>query len=793
MTGRMNGRLLFRLTLQMMLQRMLPIRAFLLLALLAACESRDAANDDNTTAGDALGGTPLTSVALPPLPVAPPHEAFAGAATCASCHREQFTAWRASTHGKAGGAPDEVRVIAPFDGTPIRFRDATVVPRQQNGVFSFVVQRAGDRDTALVVDAVIGGGHMEGGGTQGFVTKHADGTLRFLPFDWSRHNRTWFCNTATRSNHGWIPVTRMMRLADCGDWPPTRVLGDEPRFSNCQSCHGSQIDLSFDTAATSWVTRSNGFRINCESCHGPAARHVSLMRAGTATGTDIGIAALATLDKDASLNTCMSCHALKSRLAPSYRPGATLAQFYTLRLSQLGEQPLTADGRTRTFAYQEGHYASDCYRNGGMTCTSCHDPHTQGYRTVTGEAIPGRTDDRQCTSCHASKAIDVSAHTKHPATSTGSRCVSCHMPYQQQPELGRAIRYERSDHSIAIPRPSLDSSLGITSACRSCHAGVGDAQHTAQVQQWWGELKPHETAVAGVLAARGVSDIKTASALLVRPTSGNATAQVAGLAQWLESFGTADMASLPSSLDEALRTMTASSDIDVRALALATLHLTRGRDDATRRLLRDALQRVQVNSTDDAALRRRWVVVLGGLGDAARESGDAPRAVIAYRKALEVAPGDPALLLNLGLAFAAAGDAGAAVSAYQRSLAADARQPMAQVNLGIALERQGDVRAATEAYRRAISLDPTGPLGYLNHGTSLLREGNAAEAIPLFERALARDPGLAVGHYQLALARLKQGDLAGAESSVRRSLALDTTNSDAVRLADALREARAPR
>ncbi len=748
------------------------------------CTGGDATRNDGA---DPIA--PLTTVSIPAAPTAPAPREFAGAAACQSCHAEQFAAWRASTHGNAGGAPGAVRIIAPFNGAPMRFRDATVLPREQNGRFGFLVQRPGERDTLLTVHAVIGGGHMEGGGTQGFVTKQADGTLRFLPFDWSRQSRTWFCNTGTRAEKGWQPITTQLRLADCGDWPPSRVLGDEPRFSNCQSCHGSQIDLAYDSVARRWQSNDNGFAINCESCHGPAARHVALMRTGPARTADIGLTALATQGKEQSLTTCMSCHALKDRLASRWQPGAPLAEFYAVRLSQLGDAPFTADGRTRSFAYQEGHYASDCYRNGGMTCTSCHDPHSQHYRTAYGEPIPGRTDDRQCTSCHASKAVNPPAHTNHSAASAGSRCTSCHMPYQQQHELGRAIRYARSDHSIAIPRPALDSSLGIASACATCHAGTSEAKHSEQVRAWWGELKPHEFAVAGVLAARSVTDAASAAPLLLRAKSGNATAQVAGMAQWLERFAAPDMEAFPAGADDSLRSLSVSRDLDVRALALAVLHFTRGNDGRTRRFLREQVQRL---GADDAAIRRRWAMVLGGVGDAARIAGDQVRATAAYRKGLEIAPGDAPLLLNLGLSLAAAGDVGGAVRSYRQSIATDARQPMAQVNLGIALEQSGDVPGATEAFRRAIALDPTAPLGYLNLGTTLLREGNAAEAVPSFERALARDPGLAVGHFQLALALLKQGELVRAEASVRRSLALDPTNAEAEKLAAALRESRRP-
>ena len=753
---------------------------------LSACTSSDSA--------DNAEGTPLTTAALS-TPTAPRPGDFAGTQACASCHAEQVAQWSRSTHGTAGGVPgsvtNPVKVIAPFNGAPIRFADATVIPRQRGGVYEFVVRRAGEADTAYRVTGVIGGGHMAGGGTQGFVTDWPDGTVRFLPFDWSKDSRTWFCNTGTRTNAGWQPITTGLRLADCGDWPPMRVLGEEPRFSNCQSCHGSNITVAYDDTKRQWRTQVATYAVNCESCHGPAARHVRLMQQGR-PGADIGLEALATLDKDRSVGTCMGCHALKTRLATGYVPGAQLTQFYSVALSQLGDAPFTPDGRTRTFAYQEGHYASDCYRNGGMTCVSCHDPHTQGYRTVDGEPIPGRVDDRQCTSCHASKRDDVARHTKHPANSPGSNCVACHMPYEQQHELGRAIKYGRSDHTIAIPRPAVDASLGLVGSCQSCHADRPVPELERQVATWWGTIKPHDRAVAGVLAAREVTDVGQATPLLLQPASRHAMAQVAGLAEWLQRFGAPRMASVPEGLEKALLQLADSRDPDVQALALATLHYTRGHVGSVRRALAQRLEAVADGATRDA-LRRRWATVLGGLGDAAREAGRHDQAVAAYRAALEVIPTSAPLHLNLGLTHAARGDMAAAVASYRQSLQADPRQVLGEVNLAIALEQGGDVDGARAAYDRAIAADPTAALPYLNIGTLLLRADRAAEARPWLERALARDPGLAAGHFQLALVFVKAGELARAEQSVRRSLAFDPANGEAARLLDALREARSGR
>ena len=736
---------------------------------------------------------PPRDSAVPAVPVA---SDFAGSERCASCHAQQYSAWRASTHGKAGGTPGDVKVIAPFSGAPITFRDAVVIPKTSGRRYTFTVRQANHPDRTFSVDGVVGGGHMEGGGTQGFVSKFPDGTWRFLPFDWSRHNSTWFCNTGSRAGKGWIRITPDLSLADCGDWPPQRILGDEPRFSNCQGCHGSQVDVRFDSTAKRWNTNVASLSINCESCHGPAKQHVALMAArGTSASSDtaIGLKPLATLSKDQSLGVCFQCHALKSQLTPHYLPGASLTTSYALRLSQLGDAPLTADGRTRTFAYQEGHLYSACYLKGGMTCTSCHDPHSQGYRDAFGVPLNGRFDDRQCTSCHASKVENLTRHTKHAATSAGSRCTSCHMPYLQQPEIGSAIRYARADHSIPIPRPAFDSSQGVVSACKTCHADRSETALDTQVRTWYGTVAPHDSAVAGLAKSASAADRAEAARLLLATGSNHTSAIVTGLSRFIERWLAPDMPELERDASDRLRTLAHHNDLDVQATALAALHYARGNDNDTRRFLSDQLRAL---GDRDRPVRERWALVLGYLADSLLAKGDPGAAVVTYRKAVEITPNAARLRLNLGLAQAQAGDLAGAARSYESSLALDAQQPLVLVNIGIAREASGDAAGAERAYRQAIAIDPNEPLAHVNLANVFLKHGDATNAIPEYERAIALDPSLSRAHFYVADAYARTGRVREALDAVRRGLEFDRQNAEAqavaARLETVLRSAMRP-
>ena len=722
----------------------------------------------------ALVANPLPAAAPVSRAAAPADSDFLGAAACAECHAPEYAAWAGSTHGRAGGAPGPATVIAPFDGRPLRFRDAVVTPRVAAGRYTFTVAQPGRAPLVFTVAAVVGGGHLVGGGTQSFFAAWPDGTLRFLPFDWSKSSGTWFCNTIDRANRGWVPITPALRLADCGDWPPSRVLGSSTRFQNCEQCHGSQIRLTFDSAAKRWDTRYTSLAINCESCHGPARRHVALARSGALDATaDIGLRDLTTLTTDQSLEVCYQCHALKHELRSGYLPGGGLAAHFSLRLPTYSTRPLFPDGRVRLFAYQENHLYSDCYVNGSMTCTSCHDPHSQSYRDDTGRPLASRLDDGQCLSCHPSKAAEPTAHTHHRAGSPGARCVACHMPYLQEPNLGTAIRYARSDHTIAIPRPSFDAQLGIQSACAQCHRDRTPAALDATARRWWGDLKPHAPAVAGLLAAAGVDDRGAAATRLLQPDARGAMARYAGLTNFSLRFLSPDMPFLEADAVDRLERLAQDSDPDVRALALADLHLARGDDGDIRRFLERAARDL---GRADLVVRDRWVWALGFRGDAYLSRGDNADALAAYRKQLQVESTNAAALRNMGVAFANAGIYDSAARFLRAAVAADPTEPLALDNLAFVLDRLGDGAAALAMWQRAIALDPTEPTSFSSLGNAYGRRGQLGDALQAYRRAAELAPGDPSVAFALARVYARLGAADSARAALLRVLEFDPAN-----------------
>lgn len=633
---------------------------------------------------------------------APRFEDCVGSESCARCHQEQFQKWNSSTHGKAGGVPGAVKVIARFDGVPLQFKDAVVIPTNSTaGVPTFRVRMDGAAAFDIAVDAVVGGGHLIGGGTQSFFNRHPDGTMRFLPFDFIRKESVWFVQL--RSNLNWVPISRDISLkSDLANWPPHRVLGTVSDRSNCQNCHGSQIAAAWDDSAKRFNTRFHSLSINCESCHGPGRRHVELAgQPGFEQRADIGLASLATLSKEASVKLCLQCHATKEALREDpFLPGAKFEDYFSLLLPLLSQNPYQVDGRVRSFSYQGNHLFSDCYRNGSMTCVDCHDPHGNGYRDVSGRALNGRFDNGQCTSCHASKGLATERHSHHKAGSPGDSCVACHMPFLQHQGVGTKLQFARSDHSIPIPRPAFDHKLGVENACQKCHADRGLAWQEEHAQKWWGKLKPHPAAVTKLNAfTRSGQDAGSAAALLGTGT-GHVIGETAALATWAQEFLRPGMSN-DARVVKALMDYARSSDVDQRALGLMSLHAGFAQHPSVLEFLG-----AQEGAGFSDAVRLRWSSAADTLASRLAAAGDYAAAIHFLDRALEAHPNNYVSLSHLARLRLQSGDGEGAVAALSKAIETRPTQATLWFQMGQMLAQLGRKAEAKVALEGGLKLNP---------------------------------------------------------------------------------------
>jgi predicted CXXCH cytochrome family protein len=174
----------------------------------------------------------------------------------------------------------------------------------------------------------------------------------------------------------------------------------------------------------------------CQRCHGPGADHVALASAGEANANVraaiVNPARLPPALRDA---VCFQCHLQPAvaMIGPrrfergdfSFRPGEALSD-YMLHVD------IDEPGRSREQRFEINHHAyrlrqSLCYIKGGITCSTCHDPHQ-----------PLKKDPRLANIV----TICLGCHERHTASND---CVRCHMPSRRAQDVVHVVM---TDHKI---------------------------------------------------------------------------------------------------------------------------------------------------------------------------------------------------------------------------------------------------------------------------------------------------------------------------------------------------------
>ena len=145
-------------------------------------------------------------------------------------------------------------------------------------------------------------------------------------------------------------------------------------------------------------------------------------------------------------------------------------------------------------------------------------------------------------------------------------------------------------------------------------------------------------------------------------------------------------------------------------------------------------------------------------------------AVAAYRRCVELRPGEPVTHNNLGAALLLDRQIEAAIAAFETASGLDPSYYRPLVNLGKALREAGRPAEAIVRLRRALSLAPDDVGALINLGDALAASGDLAAAQTTLERASSLAPTLPETQRSLAIARLQAGHFAESVALLRNAL-----------------------
>jgi len=346
-----------------------------------------------------------------------------GAADCAGCHADEARAWRKSAHGRHG-----------------------IAIREPEGGF----------------DGAVGSQWM-----QAYLKKGPDGYHRIRSRCLDLRKNEW-TDVA--------PVLEAIR----GPWPgaagiTAKEVAERSFEVDCSGCHSSASRLRIDPETGKMDSHFGDWSIDCEACHGPGGDHSATWKRLSA---DAPLVRLAKLSPRHANAICARCHGgppTDGDFAPED------ARHFVAWLKD--REGFLADGSASGQVYQYSTFVrSPCFTEGGLTCTGCHDPHSDELR-------PGPDLDAMCVRCHSDEAA---GHTFHDVAKEGARCVNCHMP-----KLLTGFLAHQRDHRISIPLPA---SPHVPDACTACHKEEGQDKAWADraYRKWWG--KPSRSTLSAVRA-----------------------------------------------------------------------------------------------------------------------------------------------------------------------------------------------------------------------------------------------------------------------------------------------------
>lgn len=650
-----------------------------------------------------------------------------GTEACGQCHQSALRDWQGSDHDLSMQQPDLTTVRGDFNAA--RFQQHNVESRFERRDGRYYVTTDGPDGALSEFEVRYTFGHFP---LQQYLLELPGGRLQALGIAWDSRaladgGQRWFHLYPDQ------PLKPGHRLHWTGR--------DQNWNFMCSECHSTAVTKGYDTVDDLYQTGLAELNVGCEACHGPGLSH-----ARWAIETDTKVQAAdptkglqvkfderqsvrwqpnvttgfpvrePALTSQIEIDACGRCHGRATRLQDAAGFGKSLLDSH--RPGLLDPDQYDADGQMRGEVFNWGPFLQSRMYRAGVTCSDCHQPHSLALRAE---------DNAICTQCHQATRFDVPAHHHHQSDSTGSQCVSCHMPTTTYMQVDA-----RHDHSFRVPRPDLGVQLGTRDACTDCHTDRNPLWAADRLEVWFPNSRHRDAHFATAFDA----------SLRGKPGA------VAALLQVVTDAGQAAIVRA-----SALRATLPSQDENLLAAA------------------------IEASQHNDPLLRLAGLEVLAESAPKVRAihgAGALTDSVQAVRlEAVAALAGDAEALLNA--------DTRAhfqrALKDYLAALHYNADRPDALVTLGDLSLRRGAITDAEAAYRRALKLSPGFTLAVLRWADLMRTQGHEADAESLLRDSLTQSPSAAALHHALGLSLVRQKRAAEALAPLQQAAQLEPSES----------------
>ncbi len=163
------------------------------------------------------------------------------------------------------------------------------------------------------------------------------------------------------------------------------------------------------------------------------------------------------------------------------------------------------------------------------------------------------------------------------------------------------------------------------------------------------------------------------------------------------------------------------------------------------------------------------------LGSIYQDLKEYDKAIMNYRKAMELAPGWTYPINDMGVAYDNLGKTDSAIYSYRLALSVDPNYPLAYNNLANIYTTLEQYDTASRLIDKAIGLNPDRGLYYITKGIIFRNQEKYEQAIQLMQEGIQKEPDDAGNYYQIGITYQYMGNYPKAVTNFKQAIQLDNT------------------
>ena len=641
---------------------------------------------------------------------------YVGDKACVSCHTKEVKEWKGSHHDLAMMIADEKAVKGNFNNATLDYNGIITTFFKKDG--KFMVNTDSEDGTLKDYEIAYTFGVYP---LQQYMIKFPKGNVQVMDIAWDSRNKE-------EGGQRWFHIHKddNVTAGDVLHWTGQNLNWNYM----CADCHSTNLKKNYDDKTKSYHTTWDVINVSCEACHGPASTHIEWSKTPNKALKDKGFPLsfknkkwkwdVNTKEKKGGadhqeVEVCAKCHSRRSQLDDNFVPGNKFSDHYLA--VQLDQGLYFPDGKIQDEVYVYDSFLQSKMYAAGVTCSDCHNPHTLERKSK---------GDKVCSQCHSEEKYTAPSHHKHKEGSTGSSCISCHMPARIYMGVD-----SRNDHSFRIPRPDVSAKMKeVPNACNLCHTDKDAQWSTDAMKKWYGEIPVGKQNFAHSLQALRDNDASAPKELFNILTS--SAPNIA------KATATAYLGNYPSKQTYmTTQQMLLRSDPQIRRSALQALEAfpPKMRMKKTFEMLNDPVKIVRME-----AARQLAAFPLGEVDEKTKST---------LEKAFDE---------------------------YEQILLFTAERPESQVSLGIFYTNRAMFKKAEEAYVEALRLQPQFVPAYVNYSNFLLNQKRSKEAFDVLEQGMKNVPNMAILYHAQGLWYVRNKAADKAEEALKKSMELAPEN-----------------